>query len=188
MTWWTGPWSRPTDLPARLRTAGLEEASREIAMATELAALEIASGRQADFAIVEVEDRNAYRGFQDVLDQAFELPSEVSAIMYELICAAGFGEKSKFRHFLGLKDSRPVASMTLSLAGGVAGIYNSGTLRDHHARGNHLALVLKALGRARELEVPLAIVISSRFGFDAFRSLGFEECCEVVQYVWTPSS
>jgi hypothetical protein len=186
MTWWTGPWSQPADLSARLRKAGLEEASHEIGMAMEPASLNVKSGRLLGFAIVEVEDRNAYRAFQLVLDQVFDLPERVSQVMYELVCAAGFGEHSKFRHYLGLKDGRAVATMTLSLAGGVAGIYNQATLKDDHAMGIHLAMGLNTLERACELEMPLAVVQSSRAGLDAFRSLGFEECGEVVQHVWRP--
>lgn len=155
-------------------------------MELDLWSLTAMNGKPAGLEIVEVQDADGYRVSQDVLNRALEIPPEAGAAMYNLVTAPGFGGGSPFRHYLGLMSDRPISTVTLSLAGGVAGVYNSGTLPAEHALGIHTAVTLTALYAALELEYRVAVVQSSRLAYNAFQRLGFQECCEVAQYVWTP--
>jgi len=187
MTWWTGPSTEPDDLPSRLCEHGLEPPGQpRIGLGVDLWQLNATIGRPINLEIYVVDNAELYDECQQVLNTAHQIPEDAGRAMAEITCSAGIGEGSPFRHYLGVKDDRSIATAMLSLAGGVAGIYNQGTLPEEHREGIEMAMTLTALYEARDMDYRIGVLQSTRIGFNMFRHLGFEDVCEIGQYTLTP--
>jgi ribosomal protein S18 acetylase RimI-like enzyme len=92
------------------------------------------------------------------------------------------------RHFLGRLDGEPVATCSLFLGAGVAGIYDVGTLPEHRKRGIGAAITRAAVAEAAAAGYRMAILHSSALGMNMYRGIGFEAVCAIGQYVWAPAS
>ena len=97
----------------------------------------------------------------------------------------GFASEREIVHFLGRLDGRPVATATLVLGGGVAGIYNVLTVPDAQRRGIGALMTVRPLALARARGYRLGILQSSKMGYPLYRRLGFEEYCRIGIYHWS---
>jgi ribosomal protein S18 acetylase RimI-like enzyme len=79
-----------------------------------------------------------------------------------------------------------VATTTLFLMDGVAGIYNVATLPEARGRGIGAVMTVHALRRAQALGARAAIQLASPMGERIYRRLGFVERCRVGWYLWLP--
>ena len=185
MTWWIGPGAEPDDLAARLNSRGFSEL-RRIGLAADMWTMTATIGRPVGLSIEVVEDAEVYRECQHVLNVASAIPDFAAEAMYDLVCASGFGPESPFRHYIGYKGGRAISTAMLSLAGGVAGIYNSGTLPEERAQGIEMAMTLSGLLDARDMEYRVGVLQTTRLGYNMFRHLGLEETGEIEQWIWAP--
>jgi len=185
MTWWIGPGAEPDDLSARLQSRGLSEL-RRIGLAADMWTMTATIGRPVGLSIEIVEDAEVYRECQHILNVASAIPDFAAEAMYELVCASGFGPESPFRHYIGYKGGRAISTAMLSLAGGVAGIYNSGALPEERAQGIEMAMTLSGLLDARDIEYRVGVLQTTRLGYNMFRHVGLQQACEIEQWIWTP--
>jgi ribosomal protein S18 acetylase RimI-like enzyme len=98
----------------------------------------------------------------------------------------GLGDASPFRHYLASIGGDPVATCSLFLGAGVAGVYDVSTLPERRRRGIGAAITHFAMADARANGYRMAILHASSLGLGMYRSLGFEELCDIGQYVWVP--
>jgi predicted acetyltransferase len=96
----------------------------------------------------------------------------------------GLGLSLPIRHYLGYLGDQPVATSTLSLGAGVAGIYNVATLAEARGRGMGAALTLQPLREAAGMGWQCGILQSSEMGYSVYQRLGFKEVCRVENFVW----
>jgi ribosomal protein S18 acetylase RimI-like enzyme len=91
-------------------------------------------------------------------------------------------------HLIARIDEEPVGAGTGFLDGTTLGIYNIATLEQARGRGVGTAITtaLMDIGASRGCE--RAILHSSELGLPVYRKLGFEEVCQVVNYVWMPAA
>jgi GNAT superfamily N-acetyltransferase len=186
MLWWTGPSTTPSDLGARLERRGflLEPA---VGMAGDIHAITAQSSEQA-IEVEAVEDAAGLTTWSRVLCQAFGAPQTFGEAFGDLAATVGLGPSSPFRHFLGRVGGEPVATCSLFLGAGVAGIYDVGTLPERRRRGIGAAITRAAVAEAAAVGYRVAILHSSDLGRHMYRSLGFEAVCPIGQYVWAPAS
>jgi hypothetical protein len=185
-TWWTWPDTTPEDLGERLRERGLSSEAPLTGAAGDLAGLNWIGGSPAGLTLEWVEDAETYRTYQDVLTRSAQTRASAAEAMCMIMSSVAAMGEMPLMHYLGRIEGKPMATAMLSLAGGVAGVYQVGALPEAHADGIEAAMALAALLDARDMDFRLAVMQTSRLAFNTFSHLGLEERCEIGQYVWTP--
>ena len=185
LLWWTGPSSHPADLDRRLEARGffLEPAR---GMAADLAAMAPASGARGAATVEAVTDPGTLRSWCGVLCSAFGASPDFGDAFEELALTIGLEPPSPFRHFIAREAGTPVATCSLFLGGGVAGIYDVSTRPGFRRRGFGALVTRRAMDEARHLGYRIAILHASALGVGVYRSLGFEDLCGIGQHVWIP--
>jgi hypothetical protein len=184
MLWWTGPSTTPADLGERLERRGflLEPA---IGMVADIEHVNSQPG-QSVIDVEPVADPGRLAAWSTVLCTAFGAPPAFGEAFADLATAIGLGPASPLRHFLGRLDGEPVATCSLFLGAGVAGIYDVGTLPERRHRGVGAAITRAAIAAAAASGYRMAILHSSELGKNMYRGLGFRSVCSIGQYVWAP--
>jgi len=98
----------------------------------------------------------------------------------------GIGLELPVRNYIGYLDSEPVATSTLFVSTGVAGVYNVATFEAARGKGIGAAITTKALVDGRDLGYRIGILQSSDMGFSVYERMGFEEVCKVGNF-WGPT-
>lgn len=184
MLWWTGPSTTPPDLGERLERRGflLEPALGMVGDINHI-------GAQPTPAVIEVEpvcDAATLATWSRVLCDSFGAPQTFGDAFADLAAAVGLGPSSPFRHFLGVVNGEAVATCSLFVGAGVAGIYDVGTLPERRRQGIGAAITRAAVAEAAAAGYRIAILHSSALGAAMYRALGFNAVCAIGQYVWAP--
>jgi len=186
MLWWTGPSSQPSDLGSRLESFGFQ--STELpGMAADLDSLPEKLELPRDFVIDKVKSNEDLEVWCRILCKAFEMPDFVGDAFFDFYRNIGFDQHSQNHNYLGSLKDEVVATSSLFLGAGVAGIYNVATLQGARRRGIGAAMTAAPLMEARSLGYRVGILHSSEIGFNVYRNLGFQEYCKIFQYVWSDS-
>jgi len=96
----------------------------------------------------------------------------------------GLGDDVPWRHYVGWLGNQPVATASLLMAAGVAGVYFVLTVPEARRRGIGGAITEAALRDARELGYRVGVLGASGMGLPLYRRLGFEEYCRIAVYEW----
>jgi hypothetical protein len=184
MLWWTGPSTAPGDLGDRLDRAGflVEPAFGMVATLNSVSGSDPESG----VTIERVRDRATLETWSRVLCDGFGAPHAFGGAFAEMADAIGVDGDSPFRHYLARVDREPVATCSLFLGAGVAGIYDVSTIAGHRRKGIGAAVTRRAMSDARAAGFETAILHASQLGLGVYRSLGFETICDIGQHVWAP--
>ena len=184
MLWWTGPSTTPADLGERLERRGflLEPA---LGMAADIRYVTAQPG-DSPITIEPVRDAATLATWNRVLCDSFGAPHAFGEAFADLIAAMGLEPSAAFRHFLGYLNGEPVATCSLYLGAGVAGVYDVGTLPERRRRGIGAAITRAAIAEAAASGYRVAILHSSSLGAAMYRALGFNDVCAIGQYVWAP--
>jgi GNAT superfamily N-acetyltransferase len=192
MYWCTGPATKPAELGVHLQAHGLRHEYDFPGMAADLRTVHAQTGARPGEAsppdgltITPVASAEALRTWCDVMATGFGAPPLVADTYLNAFLSMGLGEDLPCRWYLGLLDGEPVATSSLVLCAGVAGIYHVATLPQARGRGIGEVMSLAALAAAREMGYRIAILRSSEMGVNIYRRLGFRECCKLGRYVWT---
>lgn len=97
---------------------------------------------------------------------------------------AGVGPDLPYRHYLGWLDGEPVATSTLFLAAGAAGIYNVGTVPEARGRGVGTAMTVAPLREARAMGYRAGVLQTSDLGASVYRRIGFRALGRVDHFSW----
>lgn len=100
--------------------------------------------------------------------------------------ALPYGPAGPLRMFVGFLGDRPVATVYVFLAAGVAAVHFVVTLPELRRRGIGTAMTGAALGEARAAGYRIAVLTASPDGEGIYRRLGFQRCCVVSTYGWQP--
>jgi GNAT superfamily N-acetyltransferase len=179
MLWLIGPSTRPSDLGTHLIGFGLTHLADDPAMAIDLQTLPMDLHLPSGFTSEAVDDLGTLRTWCGFTDQAV-----VAEALFAWGHTLGFAPEREIVHFLGRLDGRPVATATLVLGGGVAGIYNVMTVPDAQRRGIGALMTVRPLELARARGYRLGILQSSKMGYPLYRRLGFEDYCRIGIYLW----
>jgi uncharacterized protein YndB with AHSA1/START domain len=115
------------------------------------------------------------------LEPEGEWESRWVAEMYRRI---GLGDDVPWRHYLGWLGDQPVATATLLLAAGVAGVYFVLTAPEARRQGIGRAITLAALHEGRGLGFHVGVLGASPMGLPIYRRLGFQDYCHIAVYEW----
>ena len=183
--WSVGPFSLPRDLGPRLESRGLARVVRLAGMAADLTAIHEDVSSPAGLTVERVGDAGVAREYAGVMRTGFEMPGFVDDAILRILTSLGFAEEDPFVHYVGRLDGEVLATASLALAAGVAGIFNVATLPGARRRGIGTALTLAALRDARERGCRISILQSSEIAQGVYRRLGFEQYSAYSVYVDT---
>jgi GNAT superfamily N-acetyltransferase len=210
-SWHVGPSMRPLDLGERLLAAGFTHGGSEPGMAVRLSDLQPA---RAAARAAEVEagagggafGSGAAGAAAEGVGAGPELrvervgSAEMLGVWVETL-GRGFGEGPReawwvgevygelgltdpWRHYLGYLDDLPVATASVFLGAGVAGVYFVMTAPEVRRRGIGGAITHTALREARDSGFQYAVLGSSPAGRSVYARLGFRELCTIDLYEW----
>ncbi|MBI4787204.1 MAG: GNAT family N-acetyltransferase [Chloroflexi bacterium] len=138
MCWWIGPMMRPTNLRELLQSRGFEFHGDAPGMAADLHALNHELLTPSGLTIERVCDAAMLKEWVAIVSQVFEFPECVGDLYFEMYARFGLSELQPWYNYIGLLDGKPVATASLLLAAGVAGIWAVATLPK--ARGQGIAV------------------------------------------------
>lgn len=180
-TFWLLPGYSPSELPFVLEDAGLVAVGIEAAMALDLSRV----GRYAPVEGLEIRrvtGRDDLRWFADITSANSTPPDPYVGAYYDLTQHAFLDGASPPRLYLGCLEGRPVATAELTIAGGVAGLYNVSTLGAFRGRGVGSALTDHCLSEAQRLRLSTAVLQASLEGEPVYRRLGFVATGTVTEF------
>jgi ribosomal protein S18 acetylase RimI-like enzyme len=112
------------------------------------------------------------------------MPAFLAEVFADCNSHLGCEADSPFRHYVGRIDGEAVASSSLFLGAGVAGIYNVAVLPRARRSGIGAAMTLRPMQDARAAGYRVSILHASVQGAGVYRGLGFEEHCRIGRYLW----
>jgi GNAT superfamily N-acetyltransferase len=184
-SWHVGPTSRPPDLGLRLKARGFGGGWWDVGMAADLSRLPESVPAPEGLTIVRVRDRQGLDAWAQArgLDEEGALESRWVVDTYEKI---GLGDEAPWRHYVGWLGGQAVATATLFLGAGGAGLYFVLTVPEARRRGVGGAITLAALHEARRMGYGVGVLGASEMGVPVYRRLGFQEYCRLTVYEWHP--
>lgn len=185
LLWWTGPATAPTDLEACLADRGFF-IDESVGMALPLDARPAGEAGPCGLEVEEVRTAGGLAEWVRVLCDGFGAPEPFGRAFADMAATIGLGETSPFRHYLGRLAGEPVATCSVLLGGGVAGLYNVSTRPGWRRRGIGAAVTRATVTAARDQGYRLAILHASELGAGVYRSIGFRALCRIGQCVWVP--
>jgi GNAT superfamily N-acetyltransferase len=179
LLWWVGPEVQPDDLPRRLEAHGIVDDEGVPGMVAPLSAVPAPAAVAAPggLTIERVAGTAALKEYVDVLTESFHMPPEVGRATLAGMASLPFAADQRWRHYLARLDGAAVATASILLAAGVAGVYCVATLPPARGRGVASHLLATALHEACAAGYEVAALQSSEMGFRVYQRLGFHQCC-----------
>jgi len=185
-TWWVGPADQPTELGELLLVAGLERVESELAMAADLVRLPM-RGELPGFRVERVRTAAQLADFARVIGGSEATPDLHVLRFYELAAPVLLTEVSPLWIYVGYLEDVPVATAEVTVAGGVAGLYNISTLAPYRRRGFGMAMTVRPLLDARAVGVGTAVLQASSEGVSMYTRVGFLTFGQITEYKPTDS-
>jgi ribosomal protein S18 acetylase RimI-like enzyme len=192
MSLWVGPSSHPSSKrDSILEAAGFRRSDEEeVGMAAALSTLVASPSPHpppTDLQIVAAKTAALLHDFGEVLNSIFPPPpyhgyTDLAAWFAAAAPQADLESPScPYRAFVGYLDGKPVASGSLFLGAGVAGIYDIATKPEYQRRGYAGLMMETVLDEARNEGYKTAVLEASLEGKSVYKRLGFAEAglCEV---------
>ena len=179
-SWWVGESDTPSNLGALLLQKGFVFKETDIGMYKDLAHFKSIQA-SSPLTFKRVESTKHLRDFADVIEaiggssQAFDLIySQLPPVIYA-------GESSLEMHVAYLENMPVVTGMLVTHAN-VAGIYYVATIPNQRKKGFGTAMLNHLLERAKKKRYLIATLQASEEGLSLYERLGFNRCCQFVEY------
>jgi hypothetical protein len=177
-SWHVGPSMRIRG--AELTAAGFVSGGSEPGMAVRVP--ELVPFDVPGLSLTRVGDDEALAVWEATLGQGFGEGEREARWVASVYRKLGYGDP--WRHYIGWLDGAPVATATVFLGAGVAGLYFVMTVPEVRRRGIGAAITYGAL---RDAGTEYAVLGSSPAGRSVYERLGFREYCTIELYEWTPT-
>ena len=185
MLWTTGPSTRPASLGEHLVAHGFVHEGDRPQMAVDLREINDEFGAPPGLVVERVRDPHTLARWCWVYNAGFGMPAFAEGAWLDLYASVGLDPHAPRRHFIGRLDGSPVATSSLLLAGGVAGVSAVTTLPGMRRRGIGTAMTRVALREASAAGYRVGVLGAVKMGAGLYRRIGFRECCKFGSYVWT---
>lgn len=179
-SWWLAPYLDAAGWSEYLLGNGFQYDDHTPGMAIDLATLPQIEGTPV--AIRQVADRQTLAQWTRIFVRGFGMPEKMVPGFLALM--ESLGNDLPFRNYLAYIDDKPVATSTLFLGAGVAGVYNVATLPEARGQGIGSAMTLAPLYDARALGYRWGTLQSSEMGYIVYQRLGFQKLCQIDYFYW----
>jgi ribosomal protein S18 acetylase RimI-like enzyme len=149
-------------------------------MAVELAGLPRSTAHSSQLMVRSVVDLEMLAEWSQTFVQGYGIPKEWEEPFYNLIASLGLELPS--RHYIAYLYGKPVATSSLFLGAGVAGIYNVCTIEEARGQGIGAIMTLTPLHQAFSMGYRLGVLQSSKLGFRVYQRLGFKTVCQMEHF------
>jgi len=180
-SWWVGPADTPADLGATLCRLGLEPAESETVMVAEIERLR-PEALPDGIEVRRAETRAQLREFAAINAANWDPPDEHVMRFYEAAAQLLLEPDVPIAMHVACLHGVAVATVEVTTAAGVAGIYNVSTLAHWRNRGFASALLRHVLVDARERGIHCSALQAAPGAVSIYRRLGFEAIGEVTEY------
>jgi GNAT superfamily N-acetyltransferase len=184
LLWWTGPATQPADLGKYLLAHGLTHRGDQPGMAVDMANMKEEQTSLPGLIIEKVTEIKTLQKWCKVFGDGFGLPDFAIDAFLDFNSDLGFNSQMPLLNYIGWLNGEPVATSTLVLGAGVAGIYNVATAPSARGKGIGYAMTLKPLLVARAKGYRVGVLYASKMGFNVYTKMGFKEYCIIGQYLW----
>lgn len=186
MRWLIGPTTHPTDLGKHLTVHGLHYAGSWLGMAVDLLDLNEKLPVPLGLTVEEVRTEETLKHWCRACAVGYQWPNFVADAFFALFAGQGFGPQRPWRHYVGWLKDEVVATSSLFIGAGVAGIYWVATVLDARGKGTGTTITLAPLRVARDMGYRIAILHATQSGEGVYRRLGFQAYCPVSLYSMEP--
>ena len=181
--WMTSPKDTPHNLAVRLENAGMKRDDTP-GMAAELSQIKL-TGIPEGLEVERVEGLDRLELYCDIMIRGYPLPDSIAGDWTRMMIKMGVDDS--LRHYIGHMDGEPVATSTILLSDGVAGLYMVATLPEARGKGVGSYMTVYPFKEAEREGYRFGILHSTRMGYSVYRRLGFQDSCKMVGYEWTPT-
>jgi len=185
MDWAVSQASQPANLGAYLEAHGLSYLGANTAMVLDMRSMHVDLPTHPNLRIEEVNDLETLKLWRLVSDKGFESSSDHAKAYYDTYINMGLGPHLPWHHYIGWLYGEPVASSSLLLYAGVAGIYGVATIPEVRRQGIGAAMTLESLHKAHSLGYRVATLSPSELGLAMYRRIGFREYSKTSFYRWS---
>lgn len=181
--WMTWPGvDKPDNLDNQLVKYGFESVDSMPGMALKLKDLCDERVNIVGLEITEVRTNEELAIFSEVSRAGFGLTKEI-AEGFELMNTILFDQPEYGTLYIARFNGKPVAASSVAYDSGVAGIYAVCTLEEYRGKGIGNAITMQPLLEAKSKGYELAILHSSRQGYNVYKKIGFQEYYEIGMYM-----
>ncbi len=180
--WMTGPSMRPNNLDEHLVKNGFVKQGELTGMALDFSNLKSDFQRTSGLDIQIVTDEKNLRDWAAVAASGLFADPEKNATPFQELMSTVL-PCDMLTLFIGYYEERAVASSTLFVSNGIAGIYHVATAIPYRKKGIGRSMSLVPLLQAREMGARFAVVQTTQPGKAIFDLLGFTEYCTLSSYV-----
>lgn len=184
LLWWVYPGNEPADLSRRLLANGFALSERSPGMSLDLGDADaIAGATDGKFSIALVDGATAPR-WCEVFSDGFGFARKFGKAYLPFATDVAAKPQGPLRNYALYAGGEMVATASLALHAGIAGIYNVATLPKARGQGFASALTAYVALEARASDTPIAALQASEMGLGVYRRLGFRERYSVDMLTW----
>ncbi|HMB25751.1 MAG TPA: GNAT family N-acetyltransferase [Anaerolineales bacterium] len=185
LTWWVGPLSEPASLGRALQLHGFSHVRDMTGMAARLDDLAECPPLATEYSFEPVPDRGALEKWLPLFMETFGLPTDDAELISDVFAHLSFSSGANWRHYFIQSHGQVLATGSLHLGGGVAGLYNIATCPEYRQHGLGRAITLLIYEQARQMgytlgtlqtTYPNALRLYHRIGFEVYCKFGMYQC------------
>lgn len=184
--WWVGPHTTPENIDTLLEQHGLQPAGEAPNMVVDLSELSSIPTTIENFRIEKVNKVDNPEGqalWARTTAKGFGVPDSVGTEIAEFEATLHDSYYKAAHHYIGYLDDVPVASSSMILDSGVAGIYAVATAPEARRKGIGTAMTRLPLLEAKEMGYRVGILQASAMGYPVYERVGFQEIFKFRTYL-----